>query len=302
MLRALDWCLVHDVVLGVELVVALEGYVVAVDPAEGARLVGRLLGRRDELELELEPGLEAAALRVMSGGLYRSGDREGGLDVMRRSLAAFEALGDERRVASLEGRFAIHASYFGDTEDARARAEHVSKRATELDMPRLEAQALSALASIAVREGDLDAARELLRRSAVVARGCGFTWWEAGTLADLLELELNAGNLDVAERVGRDALRIARSIEERLLTLFALVGIARIALERRHLERAGRLWGAVLAEMERAPPPQLDSLERDALPLATEDDARFLDAVAVGRAEGLAAAVELPLADAQTEP
>ena len=202
MLRALDWCLVHDVVLGVELAVALEGYVVAVDPAEGARLVGRLLGRRDELELELEPGLEAAALRVMSGGLYRSGDREGGLDFMRRSLAAFEALGDERRVASLEGRLAIHASYFGDTEDARARAEHVSKRATELDMPRLETQALSALASIAVREGDLDAARELLHRSAVVARGCGFTWWEAGTLADLLELELNAGNLDVAERVG----------------------------------------------------------------------------------------------------
>ena len=36
--------------------------------------------------------------------------------------------------------------------------------------------------------------------------------------------------------------------------------------------------------------------------LATEEDARFLDSVAVGRAEGLEAAVELALADAQTEP
>ena len=300
MLRALDWCLDHDVGLGVELVVALEGYLVAVDPAEGAGLVGRLLGRRDELELE--PGLEAAALRVMSGGLYRSGDREGGLDFMRRSLAAFEALGDERRVASLEGRLALDASYFGDVQDARARAQHASKRATELGMPRLETQALSALASIAVREGDLDAARELLHRSAVVARGCGFTWWEAGALVELLELELNAGDLDVAERVGREALRVARSIEERLVTLFALVGIARIALERTQVDRAGRLWGGVLADMERAPPPQRDALERDALPLATEEDARFLDAVAVGRAGGLEAAVELALADAQTEP
>lgn len=302
MLRALDWCLDHDVGLGVELVVALEGYLVAVDPAEGAVLVGRLLGRRDELELELEPGLEAAALRVMSGGLYRSGDREGGLNVMRRSLAAFEALGDERRVASLEGRLALDASYFGDVQDARARAQHASKRATELGMPRLETQALSALASVAVREGDLDAARELLHRSAVVARGCGFTWWEAGALVELLELELNAGDLDVAERVGREALRVARSIEERLVTLFALVGIARIALERTQVDRAGRLWGGVLADMERAPPPQRDALERDALPLATEEDARFLDAVAVGRAGGLEAAVELALADAQTEP
>ena len=302
MLRALDWCLVHDVVLGLELAVSLEGYLVAVDPAEGARLVGRLLGRCDDLDLELEPRLEAAALRVMSGGLYRSGDREAAQAVVRRSLAAFEALGDERRVASLEGRLAVHASYYGDTEDARARAEHVSKRATELGMPRLETQALSALASIAVREGDLDAARELFHRSAVVARGCGFTWWEANTWSELLDLELNAGNLDAAERAGRDALLVARSIGERLVTLSALVGLARIGLERTRLERAGRLWGAVLAEMERAPPPQRDALERDALPLATEEDARFLDAVVVGRAEGLEAAVELALADAQTEP
>jgi hypothetical protein len=54
--------------------------------------------------------------------------------------------------------------------------------------------------------------------------------------------------------------------------------------------------------MERAPPPQRDALERDALPLAKEEDARFLDAVAVGRAGGLEAAVELGLADGQTEP
>lgn len=85
------------------------------------------------------------------------------------------------------------------------------------------------------------------------------------------------------------------------MTLSALVGLARIGLERTRLERAGRLWGAVLAEMERAPPPQRDALEQDALPLATEQDAPFLDAVVVGRAEGLEAAVELALADAQTE-
>ena len=172
---------------------------------------------------------------------------------------AFEALGDERRVASLEGRLAVHASYYGDTEDARARAEHVSKRATELGMPRLETQALSALASIAVREGDLDAARELFRRSAVVARGCGFTWWEAGTLVRAARPRAErreprrrrargprrAPDRTVDRGTPRDAVRTRRSRPHR-------------ACERTHLERAGRLWGAVLAEMERAPPPQRD--------------------------------------------
>jgi hypothetical protein len=58
----------------------------------------------------------------------------------------------------------------------------------------------------------------------------------------------------------------------------------------------------VLAEMERAPPPQREWLEQSALPLAQEKDSRFLDAVAVGRADGLQAAIELALGEAQTEP
>jgi len=295
--RAIAWCEGHDVPLGIEVVLALENYLVAVDPAEGARLVGALLARSP-----VEPRLEAGALRLMGSALSRSGDRERGHECLERSLAMFRGLGDARRVASLEGRLAVGAAYYGDIGEARARADRVSKQATELDMPRLETQALSALGRVAVREGDLETARELFRRSATVARGCAFTWWEAWTLDALLDLELSAGNLDDAERVGRDALLVARSIEERLVTLSVLVGLARVALERANVDRAGRLWGAVLAEMERAPPPQQDALERDALPLAAEGDARFLDAVAVGRAEGLEAAVELALADAQTDP
>ncbi len=295
--RAIAWCEGHDVPLGMELVLALENYLVAVDPAEGARLVGALLARSP-----VEPRLEAGALRLMGSALSRSGDRERGHECLERSLAMFRGLGDARSVASLEGRLAVGAAYYGDIGEARARADRVSKQATELDMPRLETQALSALARVAMREGDVETARELFRRSATVARGCAFTWWEAWTLDALLDLELSAGNLDDAERVGRDALRVARSIEERLVTLSVLVNLARVALARPAVERSGRLWGAVLAEMERAPPPQREWLEQSALPLAQETDSRFLDAVAAGRADGLQAAIELALGEGQTEP
>jgi predicted ATPase/class 3 adenylate cyclase len=295
---ALDWAAANDVTLGLELAIALENYLVAVDPADGARIVGAMLATA----APLEPRLEAAALRVMNGTLYRSGNREEGIAYLHRSLAAFRALGDERRVASLEGRLAIDAAYHGEIDDARVQAEHIARRAAELGMPRLETQALSALARLAVRDGDPDTARELLRRCAEVARACGFTWWEAGVLENLLDLELEMGHLDDAERTGHDALRVAVSIEEQLLTLAALVGLARIELERGRFERSGALWGAVLAEMERSSPIQRQALEEYARPLAAEDGERFRDAVAVGRAAGLEAAVELALAEAQTEP
>ena len=220
--RALDWTAAHDVTLGVELATALESYFVAVDPAEGARTLENLLSSA----ATLEPALEAAALRVWSGTLYRSGQREPGIDMLRRSIAAYDALGDERQVVGLEVRLAIDTAYFGDVQDARIHVERVRRRAIELGVPRVEVEALGALAIIARREGDLESACELARRSAQAARECGFSWWEAGQLSDLVELEFELGHLDEAERSAREGLRVAVAIGERLVTLGALVGLA----------------------------------------------------------------------------
>ena len=170
-------------------------------------------------------------------------------------------------------------------------------------MPRLETQALSALASIAVREGDLDAARELFHRSAVVARGCGFTWWEADTWSELLDLELNAGNLDAAERAGRDALLVG-TVDR---------GAPHDAAQHSSVSRASA-WSArassgLDASGARSSPrwnvrlrPSEMRSSRMHYPSQRSRTLAFLDAVVVGRAEGLEAAVELALADAQTEP
>jgi predicted ATPase/class 3 adenylate cyclase len=296
--RALDWTTAHDVTLGVELVIALENYLVSVDPAEGARTLENLLSRA----ATLEPTLEAAALRVWSGTLYRSGQRELGLDALRKSIAAYKALGDERRVVGLEIRLAIDTAYFGDLHDARVHVERIRRRASELGVPRVEPEALGALATIARRDGDLESACELTRRSARAARECGFSWWEAGALSDLVELEFGLGHLDEAERAGHKGLRIAVSIGERLLMLSTLVGIALVARERGHLGRAGRIWGAVLEDIERKSPAQRDFLEQLAAPLTADTERLFLEAVEAGRADGLGAAIELALGEPQTEP
>ena len=58
----------------------------------------------------------------------------------------------------------------------------------------------------------------------------------------------------------------------------------------------------MLDDIERKPPPQLEYLEEFAAPLRSETEPVFLEAVETGRADGLAAAIELALGDAQTEP
>ena len=296
--RALDWTAAHDVTRGVELATALESYFVAVDPAEGARTLENLLSRA----ATLEPALEAAALRVWSGTLYRSGQREPGVATLRRSIAAYDAIGDERRVVGLEIRLAIDTAYFGDLQDARIQVERVRRRATELGVVRVEVEALGALATIARRAGDLESACELTHRSAQAARECGFSWWVAGALSDLVELEFGLGRLDEAERSAREGLRVAVAIGERLVTLGVLVGLALVERERGHLGPAGRIWGAVLDDIERKPPPQLEYLEQFAAPLTADTEPVFLEAVEAGRADGLAAAIELALGNAQTQP
>jgi hypothetical protein len=60
-----------------------------------------------------------------------------------------------------------------------------------------------------------------------------------------LDLALRRGDLDEAERQGREALAIGVEDEYLLAALHAMVGLARVALARGDLERAGVLWGAV---------------------------------------------------------
>ena len=61
----------------------------------------------------------------------------------------------------------------------------------------------------------------------------------------MLELGLELGRLDEGEEAGREALRVSIAIEDPLATLWTLTGLARVALARGKLERAGRIWGAV---------------------------------------------------------
>jgi non-specific serine/threonine protein kinase len=295
---ALDWAVEGDVELGFELATALESHWVAAHPVEGIRRVEQLFEQVDAVS----PALRAAGLRLRGGLAYLMGDYERGRLDYRESMAAFQALDDERGAANLLGRLVVDAGYFGDVGAARSLAHEALELSKKLGMPRLEAEALSALADTHRRENDAVGAWELMRRSADVAAACGFVWYQAHCLQCLTELGPVIGRLDDAERAAWEALRLARRMSERTLLLWTLTGLAVIEHARDDLGRAGRLFGAAAAEAVRDPPRQAEALATYAAPLEALTDPVFRAGREAGAAMELDEAVAFALGEDQTDP
>ena len=72
-------------------------------------------------------------------------------------------------------------------------------------------------------------------------------------LLELAHIALNAGRIDEGEVRARKALMLADQMRDRGGRVFGIGLLARVAAERGHRERAGRLWGAVENENVGAP-------------------------------------------------
>jgi predicted ATPase/class 3 adenylate cyclase len=287
---AIDWATEHDVALALELVLALENFWAAQWSDEGARRLDAVLDRGGRLPRELA----ARALRLQGNHAAIRGDRELARSRYEESAAGFRALGADLRAAEVTTRLAMNLVAVGDVARARELAQESIQVAHVFDAPWMEGQAVSALAAASRAAGNLDEAWEHSRRSAEIAGECGFHWWQARELGEVLELGLELGRLDDGEEAGREALRVSLAIEDPLATHWTLTGLARVALARGRLERAGRIWGAVISEGE---PAVLSTPEFDvfAAPLAETTEPAFIAGVELGRSGGLDAAVELAL-------
>ena len=301
MFRALDWCLTTSRYSASSSWSPSRGTGRRRSDADGGRLVGQVAPETGRVLARARArgrGFAGLARGSTGRATANAGEHATGASPLSRRWATSVASRASKGASPSTPRTS------GTREDAALVAEHVRSGRPSSACLVLEPQALDALASIAVREGDLDAARELFHRSAVGRPGVRLHLvggWHAGP-----SCSSSSWTPEPRRRRARGpAKRFAggTAIDDRLADAVALVrSRASPRCERAHLERAGRLWGAVLAEMEPCRLRPADALELGALPLRRRTDAPFLVAVAVGRAEGLEAAVELALADAQTEP
>jgi predicted ATPase/class 3 adenylate cyclase len=290
---ALTWALDSgSVQLGLEIAAALEQFWVVNDPAEGVRWFRSFLERPDVEAVP--PEVRAQALRACGSSTHIDGDPALAEQLWKESLELFEQLGDEHGRAVLLHRLSISAMVRGDLEQAREIVSE-SHRLHELNEDWWRKTW-----GLAQRDlGNDERALELLRESAVLAHDAGVTWWRGGMLAELSALSLRAGQLDDAELHARESLAIAAEQRDYSGRVFGVGLLAWVEAERRRLDRAGRLWGAIEGQRTFAPlggwQRHCDAFEARIVTLATPE---FERAVEEGRELELDEAVELALADA----
>jgi predicted ATPase/class 3 adenylate cyclase len=251
MRAALAWAFetgAHEI--GLQLVVELENLWATTSSQEGGEWAAAFLeAAGDDAPAELR----ARTLRVQGGMNLIAGNATGAGEQWDESLAIHRSLGDERGVAILLHRLSTPAARMGDWPRAKALAEESLAGFRRVGWRKGEPQALSMLADVARHEGDLEHALVLLEESAAIADEVGFVWWLAGALANSAAVSLDLGRIADATRQAQRALSISHAMKDRAAVLCELAVLAEIAAVGGNPRRAGALWGAVEAEMARAP-------------------------------------------------
>jgi predicted ATPase/class 3 adenylate cyclase len=249
---ALAWTIDSGpITLGFQLAVALEQLWVVVDPTEGARWFERLF-LHPEAE-SLPPTLRAGALRAQGSSLHIAGRPDLAEEVWNQSLAIYDHLDDEAGQATLLHRLGISAMLRGELVQARGRVAKSDEIHRRTNYTFGRAETTGTLGAIAREAGEMEAAHELVRESASLAREAEVPWWESGALAELACLSLNAGLIDEGETHARASLAIAEQLRDRPGRIFGIGILARVAAERGDSSRAGTLWAVVENEQVAAP-------------------------------------------------
>ncbi len=290
---AIDWAVeAGEFEPATSLAVSLEQFWVTSNPHEGARRMTELLEHEDELS----PLLRARAFRVRGGTLFIAGEFEEGGRWHAKALAGFRELGDDARTAHMLIREAISARHSGDS----GRARELAKESLALGStgPRDEGEALYVLGNVAYGEGRGDEALELLARSAELCRGVGFQWLAIGALLNYADYALRLGRPGAAAEPLRDVVGTSRAMGDRQHAVYGLALLAWLATEQGDLGRAGRLWGAVEAEAERAPVGQWEVERDEYASYVIRDDPAF----GLGRAAGRRLTFDQAIDEALAQP
>jgi predicted ATPase/class 3 adenylate cyclase len=277
--------------LGLRIAGHLESYWVATDAAEGARWIEALLA----LAPDPDPALYALALQCLGNAGGLEGD-PAGERFHHQSLAIWRELGRDAEVASLLSRLAVWAIQNGDTDRAVALLDESDGLNRTRRLGTLEAENLMVRGNLERRAGRLDEALEYYERSLEKAREAGFAWWEKNVLSVIAFTLFGQGRPEEALAYARDALEVARRIDDRTGIVDSVLAIARAYAETGDVAAAGCLLGAAEAEAERAPilgwksdrPSRID-------PLLTHEGPEFDIAREAGRELSLDDAVELAL-------
>jgi tetratricopeptide (TPR) repeat protein len=185
--------------------------------------------------------LHAAASAAGNAGEYaRSGE------LFEQALALYRETGHEAGVARALAGLALAASQRGEQAAARDLYETSLGLYRKLGDSDGEWIVMTNLGGLERASGNYERATDLLERAVTVATANGDPEAAAMSLHELGDVALEQAKIALSAERYREAISLARALAGgRRSTCWCLAGLASVAGERRQVERAGRLWGAV---------------------------------------------------------
>jgi predicted ATPase/DNA-binding SARP family transcriptional activator len=188
----------------------------------------------------------ARALHASASATSNAGEYERSGELFEQALVLYREAGSEPGVARGLAGLALAASQRGEQPTAR------DLYATSLDLYRKlgdsegEWLVTTNLGELELASGNYERATELLERAVAVATANGDLEAAAMSLHGLGDVALGQGEIALSAERYREAISLSRELAGgRRNTCSCLAGLASVAGERRQVERAGLLWGAV---------------------------------------------------------
>jgi tetratricopeptide (TPR) repeat protein len=171
-------------------------------------------------------------------------------DACDKTLAYARLAANDRLIARVALNVALNC-LLGPTPVAEGIAQCERLIAEGLSDRRIEAIVMCKLAQLRAMKGDLDVARKLYVTGRAVLRDIGRTPTSAGSVIELLQVELHGGDLALAEREAREDYEFLKQIGETYNLSTAAALLARVVREQGRDDDA--LAFSEVAENEAAP-------------------------------------------------
>jgi tetratricopeptide (TPR) repeat protein len=203
---------------------------------------------------------------------------------LERALELMAELGAEEDISQVSTGLAHEMWLLGRVAEAKTVLADARRRAERVGLPEALGAVYFTEGEFARRAGDLDAARDHLRRATAVAAAPGVARQLRAAIAGMQGwVEVAAGDLDGARAIFAEALATAVASVDAPIIAQVLVGVADLALQTGDPARAAALLGATESLLGLPEPSLIDRPRVAATALAALGEPAFTEAYQRGR-------------------
>jgi len=188
--------------------------------------------------------VQANALTGLGMITNRQGELATASHCYQQSLAIYQQLGDQRRIAASLNNLGTIAAAQGDYAAAAAFYKQGIAILRALGNRRDEAALLNNLGTLTRREGDYAAAHSLFSQSLAIARELGDNWTATAALTNLGLIEVHEGGYAAAVTLLRESVSLFNTLGDHLSLSEAVLGLARLAVKGGSYRDATLLYAA----------------------------------------------------------